>query len=62
MPDDDADGDAEGMAIRAECILTRFLEGVPPKQATLTALAYEVLCRSPQIPLPGETGVVRRVP
>ena len=36
-----------------------MLGGVLPRQSTLAALAYEVLCQSPQIPLSGETGVVR---
>ena len=45
--------------IRAGCIQRTVLGGRPPKQSTLAALAYEVLCRSPEIPLPGETGVVR---
>ena len=58
--DEVADGDAANMAIRSEHILARCLKGVAPKQDSLTALALEVLCRSPQIELSAEAGVVRR--
>ena len=54
----DAD-DAVGVSIRAGHIVRTVLEGEPPRQSTLAALAFEKLCRPPQMPLEAEAGVVR---